>query len=358
MQAHRLIEVLERASVDKPVTFGGQWERGSGVKRGQVGLADIAHIVRIAEKFEVPCPVFNETEAAEVISTVNLMAEHGLCKLPYETCYLEMVIDPSTMRARSEVKPEGVHGTTYQRIGVVLQELTFGPGPNAIEMLDLRHAETQLAEPFRQTEGFSLRPMIEALYPMRLLMFTCPARPGDKGFKGWGEPIMMQPIPNRIVQVGDWSLHREQHDLWRFAAFYMVAWFLFLLHARGTSRAVYAKPEKLNKARLKRREEPIDGFTKVLMPGFMARKAAGEMTEDEVRQHGNQGREVTERKRPRLHWRRGHVRGVRYGEGRKLSKATFIAATLVGYEEEGRIYHLQYGQELSTANLAELEKAS
>ena len=51
------------------------------------------------------------------------------------------------------------------------------------------------------------------------------------------------------------------------------------------------------------------------------------------------GGHVDERKRTRLHMRRGHVRHQRFGPKNMHQKIIWIAPVLVGYEEEGRIEH-------------------
>lgn len=50
-----------------------------------------------------------------------------------------------------------------------------------------------------------------------------------------------------------------------------------------------------------------------------------------------------ERKRTRLHLRRGHARKQHHGPGNKFIKSIFIEPVLVGYEEEGHIEHKYIG---------------
>lgn len=329
-------------------------------REARADLRDIADALRHCEKFEIPCPTFTKSEIDEVCATMDVLAEHGVLRLPYENVYVELVMDPArTMLGEEEantymqVNTAVAPGQSWVRMGFWL-----GQGPDWKDKPDpILIRETTLREPFVESEVMpSLRPMVKGLYPLRCVAFMCSAVPGSKGFKGWDDPVIFQPVPGTMAATGAEQVHPSHAHIWRWMCFYCTAWFLFLLCAKGTSRAVYAAPDRLNKARLKNRQEPIDGFTKVLLPGFIKRRAENNLTEAEERQHGNDGRKVTERKRPRLHWRRGHMKGVRYGEGRRLTKPMFIAPTMVGYEEEGRIFHLQYGQELSSANLAEAVK--
>ena len=115
----------------------------------------------------------------------------------------------------------------------------------------------------------------------------------------------------------------------------LLNWLVFLWVAKGTTKIKYSPPEKLNKTKLERGLTPIDSYTKVLLPGAISR---GE--------HKERG-EVESRKRPKLHWVSGHIRDQKHGVGRTLVKKIFIAPFMKGYEEEGRVYHLQYGQELT-----------
>jgi hypothetical protein len=51
---------------------------------------------------------------------------------------------------------------------------------------------------------------------------------------------------------------------------------------------------------------------------------------------------MTERRRVRLHLRRGHTRQQPYGPGRQQIRLIFIEPCLVGYADDGEIHHTQY----------------
>ena len=53
---------------------------------------------------------------------------------------------------------------------------------------------------------------------------------------------------------------------------------------------------------------------------------------------GGSGITIGERKRVRLHLRRGHKRTQHHGRGNKQVKNIWIEPTLVGYQEEGEVY--------------------
>lgn len=56
------------------------------------------------------------------------------------------------------------------------------------------------------------------------------------------------------------------------------------------------------------------------------------------RRHGG-GHDFLERKRPRLHLRRGHIRRQRYGRGLKRVKDVWIEPKMVGHREDGVVSH-------------------
>ena len=94
---------------------------------------------------------------------------------------------------------------------------------------------------------------------------------------------------------------------------------LVLLQTKGAEREFVPT----GKTSLISRDFPVNGYT--IVRNYHSRDSSG--------------RRIEERKRVRLHLRRGHVRRQRWGRGRKYEKIVWIEPMLVGHEEEGRIEH-------------------
>lgn len=91
------------------------------------------------------------------------------------------------------------------------------------------------------------------------------------------------------------------------------------LSTRGMERDVEIAPEKLNKKRIRNGKTPISD-TIYIRPKHYYTFSGEKISIDE--------------KNPvRVHWRRGHIRGVRYGQGRSLIKQKYIAPCLVNFIE-------------------------
>lgn len=103
---------------------------------------------------------------------------------------------------------------------------------------------------------------------------------------------------------------------------------LVLLRTKGVRRERLMPSEKLNKARLKRRQIPIDTATVIrIQEHFKTETTRGP---------------AGERHRPRLHTRRGHIRLQPYGPRLSKVREIWIDPCIVGYEEEGIITHDHY----------------
>lgn len=282
MQAHRLITKLNLAQHD---------------------FSDpLIPLMREAVKFELP-PI--PESFLEIDATLKILLEADLLRMPYNNCYLEIVYQS-------------------RKIGLLVMDA----GTNLLE-----HPYSNLdTAPF-----FKHMLTRHALY-----LFYDKSR-----LKSWEETVAVLNITNaNCCSFHADNTHHVVTDantiiqLVKFGV-QMTGWLMFLLASPAISQIRYTKPAQLNKSRLLKRREPIDDYTKVMLPGFGARLKVGEAAEGE-------DEPSSPRKRVRLHWRRGHLRNTAYGIGRTLHKQQFIAPTLVGYEEEGRIYHLQYGQELTS----------
>jgi hypothetical protein len=99
-----------------------------------------------------------------------------------------------------------------------------------------------------------------------------------------------------------------------------IATLIVLLETKGAEKE-FVPTEKIN---LISRDQPVNGYT--IVRNYRSRDSSG--------------RQIEERKRVRLHLRRGHVRTQHWGRNNKYTKKIWIEPTLVGYEEEGKIEHL------------------
>ena len=102
---------------------------------------------------------------------------------------------------------------------------------------------------------------------------------------------------------------------------------LALLCVRGVEKEKIVPTEALQKARLRRRKEPLNTITVVRIQKHMK---------------GDERGPAGERMAVRLHLRRGHYRRQHYGPGNVKIREVFIEACLVGYEDQGIITHDHY----------------
>lgn len=98
---------------------------------------------------------------------------------------------------------------------------------------------------------------------------------------------------------------------------------LLQLNTQGLVRKVEPAPEKLNKQRAIK-QKPLLTDTIYIQPKYYYDKEGNE-------HDFNPAKPIT------LHWRRGHLRGVRYGKGKELLKMMFIKPCLVNYREGDEI---------------------
>lgn len=99
---------------------------------------------------------------------------------------------------------------------------------------------------------------------------------------------------------------------------------LLLMITRGVAREVI-DVERLNKKRTLAGKTPIPKHTYIRI-GHVYRSAAGEEADEYI-----------PRKSPRPHWRRGHLKMVRYGPGHSKLKQKFIAPRLVAVPADALI---------------------
>lgn len=95
-----------------------------------------------------------------------------------------------------------------------------------------------------------------------------------------------------------------------------------LLNTRGIQKTVI-EPSRLNKAREKKGQAKIPTHTVIRIGHVYAKDGSSQVYDP------------TGRKHTRVHWRKGHTRTQRYGQGLTQAKLVFIEPCLVNYREGG-----------------------
>lgn len=97
-----------------------------------------------------------------------------------------------------------------------------------------------------------------------------------------------------------------------------------LITSRCTEKRIIGASEKLNLRRLERRKPPLFSHTIIEICGLTI--------------HNETGMVVGERRSPRMHWRKGHIRHYRAPDGAVIRKVA-IAPMLVGKQSLGVVEH-------------------
>jgi hypothetical protein len=119
------------------------------------------------------------------------------------------------------------------------------------------------------------------------------------------------------------EMTREGWDSWAMQMWGTVEKAIILMHTRGVE---VRQESKLHggKAKLRRRDAAEYDYHRITIPG--------------LRDGDGTGVAVGERKRVRLHLRRGHVRSQPFGKGKVRRRQKWIEPMLVGYQEEGEVF--------------------
>jgi hypothetical protein len=143
-----------------------------------------------------------------------------------------------------------------------------------------------------------------------------------KGERAW---IRMNANPHDLF-AGDSELAKLTEATWQKdsgTAFYAACATYLLINTAGVAKEVI-ETEKINRQRRNSGKTLIPTHT-YLRIGRVYRSASSDETDEYI-----------PRKSPRPHWRRGHLRNVRYGEGRQLIKQQFIHAKLVAFHGDAK----------------------
>lgn len=120
------------------------------------------------------------------------------------------------------------------------------------------------------------------------------------------DPALLEPYMH--ATIADEALHIGE----------AIAAIMLLMHTKGIKKTQHSAP-KLSKAREKRGQAPVPTVTTLSIGMVYNEHGEGQA-------YGSGTRGPT-----RVHWRRGHNRGVWHGPGRKQHKIVFIEPCLVNY---------------------------
>lgn len=118
-----------------------------------------------------------------------------------------------------------------------------------------------------------------------------------------------------LVQTAKSTFLKQASTIWKAL---LVA--TLLIHTEGVDKRVI-ECKKLNKKRATQKKELVPRHT-YLYIGRVYKHSGNDSPS-----------EVYTRRSPCPHWRRGHLRNIRYGEGKKLAYAKFFPARLVAYKD-------------------------
>lgn len=231
---------------------------------------------RKTELFVVDGDISNE-ENAELLETAVVLHKHTGFKLPYDTMAIGLPMGDVLVVYFAEQRATEISFTWVLRHTSESGFIYFTPAPGRYDIARLFMPVVAM----RETETFD--------FSSHLLKLQ-----GGKDQTSWGTFLLCS---------------------------------LALLCVRGIEKERIEPTEDQQKARLRRRKEPLDAVTVVRIQKHM-----------QGAERGPGG----ERMAVRLHLRRGHYRGQHYGPGNSKVKQVFIEPCLVGHEDQGTITHDHY----------------
>jgi hypothetical protein len=246
-------------------------------------LESLGSSIEVSEKFLLDARGISEEE---INASAQAMSEMNLFRLPHEICFTETSFaftsgEEKILRGRCSMITSNMPETSKEKY----------PGCCFISEVVINLPKVDGRHGFRYYPGW----------------FAHGAREADARF-----------VPLAGVKFVSGGLSTCQ--LAAEACSLSVSTMIVLLETKGVEKE-FISTEKIN---LTSRNQPVDGYT--IVRNYKSRDSYG--------------RRIDERKRVRLHLRRGHVRTQHWGRGNKYTKKIWIEPTLVGYEEEGKIEHL------------------
>lgn len=229
-------------------------------------------------------------EQDEIDASAEAMEEMGLFNLPFGVCYMEFVA-----RLQNVKYPNNLMTCRFclmtTKISQEMAEWDPLAGTQLFTTIVLNFPEVDGKSRFRMLPGYMIHGAGKQ-FRFHNMVDDKKISESIEGFASEVGPTIADAVRTLIV----------------------------LLETKGVKKE-FIPTEKIN---LISRNEPVAGYT--IVRNYAPRDS--------------QGQRIEERKRVRLHLRRGHIRRQRWGRDRKFEKKIWIEPTLVGYEEEGRIEHL------------------
>ena len=231
----------------------------------------------------------DDLEKPEIDASAAAMYEMDIFRLPYKICYTEL-----SVMLQNEVRHSDKVKAVISLISTDLNEV----GRQVVDPFSAASFLSKVMVNIPDIDGPNTYRFVPGTYvhgPYGLVQFN---------------PIKGIKIPDNyqssFIKLGDGVADT-------------ISSLVVLLETKGVDKE-YIQTHKTN---LVSRDFPVDGYT--VVRNYRAKTSSGQIIE--------------ERKRVRLHLRRGHVRRQHWGRGNKWEKKIWIEPTLVGYEEEGWIEH-------------------
>lgn len=244
------------------------------------------------------------SEQLELMESSKLLDEVGLLRLPYPYCYVETTL-------RNEIRQLPGDSMIDATLGIVVRRATdplYTPRESGSSPL------------YTSSEPILFYPFMKILDNWFTIGWTFRLALGTKAVGG--TPCF------RREEDGVESDPALTNKMGQRAQLTVLAW-LALISTRGV--VVERRPLRVPNSKCKRMSvealPPTDTHNVVKI--HAARRSSTNAAASES----------GERKKTRLHMRRGHIRNQRYGPGRTQTRQIWINPMLVGYKEEGTVDH-------------------
>lgn len=266
--------------------------------------------INVCEKYYVePVDIDDKEFVDETASSAELMVSRGLLHLPNKYCYVEMPVEIAAIDDKDVVVVDRVSVIMHETDDAILCE-PYARLTRDLYALGDGHLRDGDEINFRDAYHWRLsRGWFPALGAFKI-------RKNTLSETGEVDVEYLRDTRSHITQQSALMPMSQR-------AIKVALAFIVLMHTKGMKCEGVKIPERLNKARLKSRKVPMDDFHILRV---------GEHSEGQSR--GS----CSERHRVRLHMRRGHLREQRHGKGNSKVKTIYIEPTIVGYQEEGRVY--------------------
>jgi hypothetical protein len=280
---HRLIPLVDTDEVylTSPPVEGGKAPHWSDYGSNPDELKKMIHGFSHLPKFVIDPELLGLIEEQEYQKSLLDMKRAGVMRLPFPQVIVEYGNGPQhTITLLEETKDDPEH-----QFGAVVFHLHRDVGGEylvvspAIIKLDIRDNE------------------------------------GEPWIKFSGDNALYVTASDKLIELSKSTFLKDTSSIW-----YALASVMLLMATAGVKREVI-EVERLNKSRVLSGKEPIPRHTYISI-GHVYRRENSEVSDEYI-----------PRRSPRPHWRRGHLRMVRFGKGYASSKQVYIGPKLVAYQD-------------------------